>query len=544
MRKILLKIPWLIPTVVFAILVILGARAHPLWIDESETALFARNILKYGIPKGWDGVNIISLRSSEVLNTNLVNNIIPWAPLYLAAASFALFGQSAFTARIPFIFMSIITMPLLYYLVIKLTKSVRIAFFTVLIACLSVPYIMFAYQARYYSLAIFAGLLFIYGALRLREASIYPILIFLFGGVLSIYNNYISFPLLFLSLFLGLVIIQLIQKKEWSEIKNLAGKYLLLGFIIFATFIPWYLYFQPHTGRGSISPTFPSFYNFVSYLYYDILEQFLLSNFLPLGLILISTILYKKGNRDKIFSLLLLLITSLFYFLLIAVVTLIIDISPSIESIRYHVVLFPVLIVSSAIILDSVFEYNKYLFGIVFVLYIFTNVLTFNPPFEALIPKYIGEMTNPYPVSSEKVADYLKENAKKGDTAFVNIDRYNEPLIFLLEDKIRFVNRLPQKSRLFIKNIKVLPTYLYYFVGEPDWVILFSKRKFNRKTLANHETFDLYDYREIPGLNLDDYEEIPINIYFADKTRPELDFHSFSEVIPVYEDQVFIYHKK
>ena len=107
------KIPWIGPTVLFAVLVILAANMHPLWGDEAETALFARNILRYGIPLGWDGTNIMGINNGVVLDSNLINHTSPWAQYYLVALSFKLFGESSITARLPFILSAILSIPVL-----------------------------------------------------------------------------------------------------------------------------------------------------------------------------------------------------------------------------------------------------------------------------------------------------------------------------------------------------------------------------------------------------------------------------------------------
>ena len=82
------KFLWIFPCVLFAILLIIGARAHPLWGDEAETALFARNILSYGVPRGWDGTNIMGINNAVVLNADLINHTSPWTQYYMTAASF------------------------------------------------------------------------------------------------------------------------------------------------------------------------------------------------------------------------------------------------------------------------------------------------------------------------------------------------------------------------------------------------------------------------------------------------------------------------
>src|SRR3989344_4117838 len=94
-RDCIFRHPWVIPTIVFTVLIIGAAEMHELWGDEAETALFGRNILKYGMPKGWDGTNIMGINNAVVLDRNLINHTSPWAQYYMVAASFAVFGESS-----------------------------------------------------------------------------------------------------------------------------------------------------------------------------------------------------------------------------------------------------------------------------------------------------------------------------------------------------------------------------------------------------------------------------------------------------------------
>src|SRR5688572_6612924 len=59
-----------------------------LWDDEAETAILSRNILKYGVPKAYDGVNLVSQLCGEEFGSDYVWRNHPWLPMYLTAASF------------------------------------------------------------------------------------------------------------------------------------------------------------------------------------------------------------------------------------------------------------------------------------------------------------------------------------------------------------------------------------------------------------------------------------------------------------------------
>jgi hypothetical protein len=150
------------------------------------------------------------------------------------------------------------------------------------------------------------------------------------------------------------------------------------------------------------------------------------------------------------------------------------------------------------------------------------------------------EVVRPYKTPDREVANFLEKNAKNGDTAFINLDRDHEPLIFYLKNKIKFVNRVSlTNTRIFPKNRTLIPRYIYSFRDKPDWIILYSKR-------GNDGSFLTFDYRPTdPNINLkEDYTEVPLPIFFSDMSRPEIELRSFTEIKPSYQDQVFIYKKK
>src|SRR5581483_2391413 len=122
------KFAWILPTIIFSILIVMGALAHPLWGDEAETALFARSILTHGVPYGWDGTYLMGNDNAVSLNSDLVNHSNPWLQYYLSAASFKLFGEGAFQARLPFLIIGMAGVPILYFLTLKLTKNKFVSF--------------------------------------------------------------------------------------------------------------------------------------------------------------------------------------------------------------------------------------------------------------------------------------------------------------------------------------------------------------------------------------------------------------------------------
>ena len=86
---------------VSALLIFFSLDQRILWIDEAETALLGRSILDRGVPTAFDGRNIISQEAGREYGPDYVWRWTPWLDKYLAAAAFAVLGESTFAARFP-----------------------------------------------------------------------------------------------------------------------------------------------------------------------------------------------------------------------------------------------------------------------------------------------------------------------------------------------------------------------------------------------------------------------------------------------------------
>lgn len=507
---------------VFILFLIIGARVHPLWGDEAETALFARNILKHGVPKGWDGVNIMGINNAVVLNDDLINHTSPWAQYYLTAASFVLFGESSFTARIPSMVFAILTIPLLYMFVLSLTSSKRTASISSGILSCSVPFLLFSFQARYYSLVTMCAVLLAY--LSIRKNSWLENMVFVFSGAVFFYGNYVVFALFYAALTAATVV----------HYRKSVKRLIVLGVAIAFVTAPWMIIMKPFDSRGSIVvPSVIEFMKFWGIFFGMGVYPYILNNVVPVALLLFG--FFFRPAKQLWFPLMIVIVFLSF----MAGSTVIGDVDTSFVHSRYTSLVIPFITVFVAGVIDRVWQWKRVAGIAVLGVYLTTTIFTISKP-RSLIFEYISESLYPYQTPDIAVARYLQEHANQGDTAFVNLDRDHEPLIFHLGETIKFINRVTLvNTRIFPKNRGIIPRYIYDYRDAPDWVILYSKR-------GNDNTFLTFDYRPLPPeINLTrDYEEIILPVFFADMSRPEIELRSFTGVIPAYEDQVFIYKKK
>lgn len=140
-----------------------------LWSDEADTAVFAQSILESGVPSAWDGRNFLDSDVGRRLSPDLVMVGTPWLPYYLNAASFALFGESAWAARLPFATAGLGTLALLYFLVLRAGGGRRAAFGAALLLLLSVQFLLYARECRHYPLNMLLCTGLLLSFLRLRD---------------------------------------------------------------------------------------------------------------------------------------------------------------------------------------------------------------------------------------------------------------------------------------------------------------------------------------------------------------------------------------
>jgi len=522
---------WIIPIFVFTILMVMGARTHSLWGDEAETALFGKSILTHGVPYGWDGTNIMGIDNAVVLNKNLINHTSPWAQYYIAALGLLL-GNSSFAVRVPFMVISLLCLWALYKLAVTVTGDKKVGLMTLVLICGSIQFILFSYQARHYMPSTLGAILMTLGAVHMLHKKRYG-LVFILGGVLYFYANYVSFFAWYVALCIALFV-------YWRMMGVAMGKS-IRTFVAYSAGIvvltaPWFFILNPLDTRGVIGlPVAENLFARFGNALYDAFFVYNFNNTFPfIFLILVVWALWRQRR-----VLVLPLILGSTYLLGMAVLSTIVQTDTLFTDVRYTM---PVITMWSLVLGISFVELGKKYFYptiIVILVFIFSTVFTFGDII-SLPVLYLSEITHPYTAPDDAVAGYLRAHAKKGDTVWLSLDRDYEPLMFTLGDFVRFVNRVSlTNTRIFPKNRNLIPRYVYDFRGAPDWLVFYSDR-------GKDGTFMTFDYRTPPeGIDVADaYDQTILPVFFSDLTRPELEHRSFGEIPATGGDKIFIYHKK
>src|SRR5438445_378449 len=155
---------------VAAVLIVPGLGDRYLWDDEAETALLAKNVIRFGVPVAWDGASLISQECGSDYDANYLWRQTPWLPIYLTAASLSVFGASAFAARLPFALLGILAVPSMYLLARRLFAARLTALVAAGSLLFSVPFLLHVRQCRYYALAIFAAIWILYFFFTLQRS--------------------------------------------------------------------------------------------------------------------------------------------------------------------------------------------------------------------------------------------------------------------------------------------------------------------------------------------------------------------------------------
>jgi hypothetical protein len=166
---------------------------RPFWQDEAETACLARNVLKYGVPLAYDGVNIISQEQGREFDQDFLWRWSPWLQIYVTAAAFKIGGVTTYAGRFPFAVLGIACIFLVYQLVNHNFGNRAWASLAALLLATSIVFLLYARQCRYYSLGTCLVLFTLYAFRDNWQTRTGPALLLCCSLGLLFYANYFLF---------------------------------------------------------------------------------------------------------------------------------------------------------------------------------------------------------------------------------------------------------------------------------------------------------------------------------------------------------------
>lgn len=237
------KTQWLIAGALLALMAALALANlgnRFMWIDESITAMLGKNVLRFGYPRAWDGVNLVTATNGNDFNAGLTFIKDNWLPHYLAALGL-LTGSSSFNLRLPFAIIGIGGAAALYLLALRRTRSVRTALLALGLYALSVPVLLYLRQVRYYApglaFVILTHLLYVECA---RRPSRGLWAAFAVSAILLFHSMYMFFFITIANVGLAYILFDR-GRRTWPHFAcAMAG--------IAAGTLPWFVYAQAFTG--------------------------------------------------------------------------------------------------------------------------------------------------------------------------------------------------------------------------------------------------------------------------------------------------------
>ena len=396
---------WLVLGVVGALLLIrLGEREF--WSDEGVSALLARNILKYGLPRVDDGRNVVSFLGPGVdSNADGLWTWSPWLDPYLMASSFAAFGETLFASRLPFVLAGLCCLPIVWSLIFRRTGNQATAMMGMLALGLSETFLLHSRQARYYSLSMLGQAILLYGLQDVIDRRGRGKWLIALGGTMQFYCNYI----ISVANVLALVVIALWHWKQ-LRLRDLFWAALISGIAA----APWVLYARPWeqsfmVGSDASIPKLLAYIRECNF------------HFLPLMLLLWPLFWarpFRGRRKENDSSDVLLSSLPVFFPAFIAVL----PYAPGLY-LRYLVPLLPVAAVYLAEGLASTIS-NVKLRWAVFAVMVLTNVTAWTTalPFHyghhlrIELADFIDEISHPYRDRTSAMIEFFRKNARDGET--------------------------------------------------------------------------------------------------------------------------------
>jgi hypothetical protein len=201
---------------------------------------------------------------------------------------------------------------------------------------------------------------------------------------------------------------------------------------------------------------------------------------------------------------------------------------PDLAWIRYELPIVPFAFGLVALVLWFVARSSRLLAGALFVVLVCTNALTLSPwtpQFRWLLPAYVLEVHRPFRTSYQAAVEFLKDNAPPNATVATVPGYCVYPVMFYLDDQVRFCCLLDAHTALPREAVRRLGAPLYREEHFPEWLILFGRPK----SFLRQAEYYCRPHQVAGAWVAHSYVQVrDLNTFWFDTSRPELPWHSFS----------------
>jgi hypothetical protein len=459
-------------------------------VDEAETALLARNILVYGVPRAYDGKNLISQEVGHEYGANYIWRWTPWLEKYVAAVSFALLGESTFSARLPFAILGLVSVISMYPLAMILFRDRWIGIFSMAFLALSVPFLLHVRQCRYYSLAVLASIWALYFFVGLTEKRRGAVAGFAAAMTVLFHSNNLSF----LATGIALAPCPIIFEFDRTALRRVA----LAAIIILAFNAPWAYFFL----LGKTEQTIQLFHqNLLFYL--EITNRYTL----PIAAVFIFLGLCWYLGRERLPMDPHTWRSFLGLIIIVAAYLIVVCAAPW-SFYRYTLGLLPISSVLLAFMSLKILTWNRFAGAVFTASFLFTGIFhqlsasPFTPPkftvqtrgsfpiYDRFFPlgNYLYELMQPFNGPMDNLVRYLLQNGRPGDRVFIS---YGD---LILKFYTRYEVRGGQSGQ-------TLQDWT-----EPEWIINRSFFRFRDRPILRADALNMRTWlNSLPS----DYKEVP-----------------------------------
>jgi len=491
------------------ILIFTNLGHYALWDDEAMDALSARAIVKTGDVSAVLDHNIVAYRNGLLL-VNMRHQAMPPLAGYAIAASYAVFGESAWSSRFPFALSGFLCLALLLFWVYqKANHWSTMLFFSLGLLC-NVSLLLYFRNSHYYAVGIFCNVAIVYLYLNHLHKTLFQVLLAIVSGLLMT-ANYSWFVTLYVCLLFDFIF----WRRKTIQLGVRDYVRILLPQVPFGLLLLWK--FNPlGTGLGGYLKENTFADRMVLYFWnWRDLNQ---CEFLPGIFVLIALCFWPMIGSSHLKRAL----AALFiYISTVTVLSTQLVKQTSVSDVRYMAGAIPLCIAIVGFILVKVWKKSPALaLGLALVVF-GTNLFNGGPMtysgFRSTPLAYIKELAQPIDEPFTPASKWINEHVAQKQSIWVLPEYMNYPLMFrsphpVYAWQLASDNRDPQFAKL----------PLIHFQGRvpPDYVMVLGP--------SIQQVIPLL--KSWAEQNINYQHEATLNHYWKDMYRPELFWRTFTPV--------------
>ena len=492
---------------------------YPLWVDEADTALYARGIALTGDTSAVQGHNLFAVREGTSL-VNLKGRYQPPAPFYLLALFQSADETGSLVPRLPFAVCGLLCVVLIAVW-LATARAGGLAWALASIGLLmNVSFLLYCRQCRYYSLATLLSIGAAYAYVNWRGRRVY-LAAFAALSILLLLTHYLAYAGLYAAIGVDYLLFhRKARRLSWGEVLAVLASQLVVGIVVVSIWNP--------IDKG-VTPPFPgrSLLADKLTLVWWHLRDMNACEFLP-GMALVAAPLVWWFWRNPW------LLRAWVAILVYTLATVALSPQPvaitTFADVRYLSALIPLCIFLTLAVLMELTR-AQWSFALPLALVVCgTNVL--NEPIEpakwrSTALDWWRELAAGRETGMNRAVDYVHSKVAPRASVWVVPDYLTYPLMYHAPEPVYAWQLRPPPADQF----KNLPRVHFQGGAPPDYMLAFGPSRRQVERVQG-------EYRKL-GIEYGTAEVI--NEYWDDRTRPELFWRSFAPVTGFNKQSEAIY---